>query len=103
MNAIVYNNVSIPDVDECQRDPMLCTNGVCRNSPGSFECICGDGYVLAKGTTACIGKRSEMQAVLCKISVQRSKYSLEIFILKVKLKMSGKPFHSSKIFGFFFY
>lgn len=60
MNAIVYINVSIPDVDECQRDPMLCTNGVCRNSPGSFECICGDGYVLAKGTTACIGKRSEM-------------------------------------------
>ena len=60
MNTIVYIHVSIPDVDECQRDPMLCTNGVCRNSPGSFECICGDGYVLAKGTTACIGKRSEM-------------------------------------------
>ena len=60
MNAIVCINVSIPDVDECQRDPMLCTNGVCRNSLGSFECICGDGYVLAKGTTACIGKRSEM-------------------------------------------
>ena len=60
MNTIVYIHVSIPDVDECQRDPMLCTNGVCRNSPGSFECICGDGYVLAKGTTACIGKCSEM-------------------------------------------
>ena len=46
----------ISDVDECQKDPKLCSNGVCRNTPGSFECICGDGYVLAKGTTACVGK-----------------------------------------------
>lgn len=42
-------------MDECQNDPELCTNGVCRNTQGSFECICGKGYVLAKGTTACIG------------------------------------------------
>ena len=43
-------------MDECQNDPELCTNGVCRNTQGSFECICGKGYVLAKGTTACIGR-----------------------------------------------
>ena len=47
---------SFSDVDECQNDPQLCSNGVCRNTPGSFECLCGDGYVLAKGTTACVGK-----------------------------------------------
>ena len=46
----------LSDVDECQNDPELCTNGVCRNTQGSFECICGKGYVLAKGTTACIGR-----------------------------------------------
>lgn len=51
--SILY---SFPDVDECQNDPQLCSNGVCRNTPGSFECLCGVGYVLAKGTTACIGK-----------------------------------------------
>ena len=62
---------TILDVDECQKDPMLCTNGVCRNTPGSFECICGEGYVLAKGTTACVGTSSE-NYLRCRMSVNGS-------------------------------
>ena len=56
-------------MDECQNDPELCTNGVCRNTQGSFECICGKGYVLAKGTTACIGRYHALKGGLAMTSL----------------------------------
>ena len=36
-----------PDVDECRIGTHSCQSGpsVCRNTPGSYECICLSGYV----------------------------------------------------------
>ncbi|CAK8693060.1 unnamed protein product [Clavelina lepadiformis] len=35
---------SCRDYDECSQN--LCSNGVCTNTPGSYECTCDEGYLL---------------------------------------------------------
>lgn len=43
-----------PDVDECQSNP--CINGECRNSQGSFVCLCSMGSSLDSSGLECIGE-----------------------------------------------
>ncbi|KAM6551866.1 hypothetical protein CsatB_001674 [Cannabis sativa] len=40
------------DVDECKKEPNLCKNGICQNTPGSFKCLCQKGY-LPQNETIC--------------------------------------------------
>lgn len=47
-------------VEGCQCDPAF-GNGhscvvECVNTPGSFECICNEGYTLATDQRTCVGK-----------------------------------------------
>lgn len=42
------------DVDECLSNP--CINGECRNSHGSFVCLCSVGSTLDNTGLECIGK-----------------------------------------------
>jgi len=46
---------SATDIDECQ-DRSLCVNGRCRNTEGSFRCVCSQGYVLSATGDQCEGK-----------------------------------------------
>lgn len=32
------------DINECERNPMICNKGICINTPGSFDCECQFGY-----------------------------------------------------------
>jgi len=41
------------DIDECASD--ICHNGNCVNSPGSFQCLCRDGYQLSPTGDECQG------------------------------------------------
>ena len=31
-------------LDECAENPRICLNGRCENVPGSFECVCEEGF-----------------------------------------------------------
>ena len=42
------------DIDECATDNGGCSQ-VCVNKPGSFECKCNAGYVLADDKKTCKG------------------------------------------------
>ena len=53
------------DSDECAINNGGCTSNatdtsgctvVCYNTPGSFQCVCGDGYMLDTDMLTCIGK-----------------------------------------------
>ena len=47
----------ILDIDECQEQPHLCgPGGTCRNTQGSFQCICNRGYKLDPTGKKCIGE-----------------------------------------------
>ena len=42
------------DIDECSdRRSNRCLNGRCLNTVGSFQCICGTGFVLSSDGSRC--------------------------------------------------
>lgn len=47
------------DINECERDPLLCRGGICMNTDGSFECICPPGHELTSEGNTCIGEMME--------------------------------------------
>uniref|UniRef100_A0A8D2HU71 Latent-transforming growth factor beta-binding protein 2 n=1 Tax=Urocitellus parryii TaxID=9999 RepID=A0A8D2HU71_UROPR len=38
------------DVDECEDTQNSCLGGECKNTPGSYQCLCPPGFRLANGT-----------------------------------------------------
>lgn len=47
-------HLSVADVDECKSNP--CINGDCKNSQGSFVCLCSIGSSLDSTGLECIGQ-----------------------------------------------
>ena len=48
-------DISTADIDECVMENDNCAEiFICTNTPGSFMCICEEGYV--SNGTACVGK-----------------------------------------------
>lgn len=45
------------DIDECQHH-HLCAHGQCRNTEGSFQCVCDQGYRASGLGDHCEGKNS---------------------------------------------
>lgn len=48
--------VSYSDIDECVENKQICDGGQCRNSPGSYTCVCPIGFVQSKITKMCEGR-----------------------------------------------
>ena len=44
------------DIDECAENRGLCANGRCRNTPGSYICLCQPGYEVSRDGSTCVGK-----------------------------------------------
>lgn len=38
------------DVDECEDPQSSCMGGECKNTAGSYQCLCPQGFQLANGT-----------------------------------------------------
>ena len=43
------------DIDECSRTSGICSNGVCENMMGTYQCVCNDGYQQTGQKSHCEG------------------------------------------------
>ena len=49
--------ILLADVNECDTNNGGCDQDhFCSNTQGSFECSCGEGYVLGTDNFSCLGK-----------------------------------------------
>lgn len=46
------------DIDECSRTSGICSNGVCENMMGTYQCVCDTGYQQTDQKSHCEGMKS---------------------------------------------
>ena len=51
---MIYSLQNVSDINECLEED-ICSDGICRNSEGSFQCTCSDGYKLTPDRRQCEG------------------------------------------------
>ena len=55
LDASYFCSCIIADIDECSLNQGNCSPNECVNAPGSFNCVCRNGHILAQDGT-CIGE-----------------------------------------------
>lgn len=79
--CLQHPTFSFADIDECQRDPLLCRGGNCLNIEGSYRCECPPGHQLAPNISACIGKEEGGRLDLVSPLCQWQKHLAECWLL----------------------
>ncbi|XP_030833292.1 fibrillin-2 isoform X4 [Strongylocentrotus purpuratus] len=51
-------NSECVDLNECELNPMVCNNGLCENTMGSYRCVCEEGLTLDTSGRNCVDLRS---------------------------------------------
>lgn len=78
-------NFSTTDIDECEvKDNNNCTSKqICVNKPGSFDCVCNDGYHMDEPEgpeRICVPDRSAGQSSLAiYLAIGEYIYSMSVF------------------------
>jgi fibulin 1/2 len=49
-----HDNRTCHDIDECLLESGICSNGICENQEGSYQCHCHAGYRLSDDKKNCI-------------------------------------------------
>lgn len=59
----ICDGFSFVDIDECGDSSSLCSNGVCENYLGGYQCRCLDGYGPNPQHTSCLGRHNTATCV----------------------------------------
>lgn len=60
-----YVTIGYLDLDECAENPRICLNGRCENIPGSFECVCEEGFSSSAVGPFCVDMDECGQTGMC--------------------------------------
>lgn len=52
-------------MDECSENPRICLNGRCENTPGSFECVCANGFTGSAVGPFCVDMDECAETGMC--------------------------------------
>lgn len=50
------------DIDECEESPEVCDGGQCTNTPGTYQCLCFDGFMSSEDMKTCLGNGRTLYA-----------------------------------------
>ena len=57
INECSWKFSHILDINECSQTSGICSNGVCENMMGTYQCMCDDGYQQQAHKGHCEGKK----------------------------------------------
>lgn len=64
-------------MDECEEGRHRCP-GECKNTDGSYECVCPKGYVINAAKTKCIGEFTRCSLIVGVLDRERCCVNIEI-------------------------
>lgn len=59
------------DIDECVESPEICDGGQCTNTPGTYQCLCFDGFMSSDDMKTCLGNERASHFILIRSSSLR--------------------------------
>ena len=93
-------NSSTTDIDECKvKDNNNCTSHQkCVNKPGSYDCLCIEGYHEAEPERVCVPDRSAGQSSLAiYLAVGEYFYCMSVYICAIRFSSHGKILCNNKL------
>nr|XP_033776560.1 fibrillin-1-like [Geotrypetes seraphini] len=52
--ALMPDQRTCTDIDECENNPNICGGGQCTNIPSEYRCLCFDGYMASVDMKTCL-------------------------------------------------
>lgn len=105
------NCLLVADVDECRNRSFCGAHAVCQNLPGSFQCLCDQGYEGARDGRHCVGTGLQgvggarewgRQTLLLSIDLNTVNFGgmeFRSWNTRSSSCQSGNPLHSDFILG----
>lgn len=84
----ICDGFSFVDIDECGDSSSLCSNGVCENYLGGYQCRCLDGYGPNPQHTSCLGRHNTATCIKFMMAYY---YLVFFFISCIYFSWKGSP------------
>lgn len=86
---LILDCILFIDIDECSRTSGICSNGVCENMMGTYQCVCDDGYRQTDQKFYCEGNQRINFKLIKIVLFSKSPLNVNIVIICFNLLING--------------